>query len=411
MKILYFHQHFNTPAGSVGVRSYQMARALIAAGHEVTIVCGSYRGGATGLSGPYIKGRRSGIVEDIEVIEFELPYSNALGFLKRALIFLQFAFRSTTVALTHKYDLIFATSTPLTAGIPGIFARWLRGKPFVFEVRDLWPELPKAMGVITNPIILLAMSILEWSSYHSATRLIALAGGIAQGIAKRGIPEDRIITIPNGCDLDIFTPGNEQWRPEGIATENLLAVFSGTHGTANGLDAVLDAAIELKQRNRDDIKFVLIGDGQQKAELVSRAMREDINSIIFLDPVGKAELAKLLSGADIGLQILANVPAFFYGTSPNKFFDYISAGLPVLTNYPGWVADSIQEHDCGFAIPPADPSAFADALEAAAADPKSLERKGAAARKLAEEKFSRQYLSSQFVDWVTGDAVMQAKRP
>jgi glycosyltransferase involved in cell wall biosynthesis len=352
MKILYFHQHFNTPAGSVGVRSYQMARALIAAGHEVTIVCGSYRGGATGLSGPYIKGRRSGIVEDIEVIEFELPYSNALGFLKRALIFLQFAFRSTTVALTHQYDLVFATSTPLTAGIPGIFARWLRRKPFVFEVRDLWPELPKAMGVITNPIILLAMSVLEWSSYHSATRLVALAGGIAQGIAKRGIPEDRIITIPNGCDLDIFKPGNEKWRPECIAKEDLLAVFSGTHGTANGLDAVLDAAVELNQRDRDNIKFVLIGDGQQKAELVSRAVREDINNIIFLDPVGKAELAKLLSGSDIGLQILANVPAFFYGTSPNKFFDYISAGLPVLTNYPGWVADSIKENDCGFAIPP-----------------------------------------------------------
>jgi glycosyltransferase involved in cell wall biosynthesis len=411
MKILYFHQHFNTPAGSVGVRSYQMARALIAAGHEVTIVCGSYRGGATGLSGPYIKGRRSGVVEDIEVIEFELPYSNALGFLKRALIFLQFAFRSTTVALTHQYDLVFATSTPLTAGIPGIFARWLRRKPFVFEVRDLWPELPKAMGVITNPIILLAMSILEWSSYHSATRLIALAGGIAQGIAKRGISEERIITIPNGCDLDIFSPGNEQWRPGGIATENLLAVFSGTHGTANGLDAVLDAAIELKQRNCDDIKFVLIGDGQQKAELVSRAMRENISNITFLNPVGKAELAKLLSGADIGLQILANVPAFFYGTSPNKFFDYISAGLPVLTNYPGWVADSIQEHDCGFAVPPADTSAFADALEAASADRKSLREKGAAARKLAEAKYSRQYLSSQFVGWVTGYAVIQAKRP
>ena len=211
--------------------------------------------------------------------------------------------------------------------------------------------------------------------------------------------------------VHIFKPGNEKWRPEGISKEDLLAVFSGTHGTANGLNAVLDAAAELKQRNRDDIKFVLIGDGQQKAELVSRAVKEGIDNIIFLDPVGKAELAKLLSGADIGLQILANVPAFFYGTSPNKFFDYISAGLPVLTNYPGWVADSIHEHDCGFAIPPSDPSAFADALEAAAVDRKSLGRKGAAARKLAEEKFSRQYLSSQFVGWVTGNAVPQAKRP
>lgn len=168
MKVLYYHQHFSTPQGSTGTRSYAMARHLLQAGHEVTMVCGAYAGGQTGLTGPYRDGRRAGRVDGIQVIELELPYANRDGFLKRALTFLKFAWRSAGIALRQDYDVVFATTTPLTAGIPGICARWLRGKPFVFEVRDLWPELPKAMGVITNPVVLWAMGVLEWLSYRSA---------------------------------------------------------------------------------------------------------------------------------------------------------------------------------------------------------------------------------------------------
>jgi len=154
MKILYFHQHFSTPKGSAGIRSYAMAQSLIRNGHQVTIVCGSFGAGQTGLTEPFKNGVRQGNVDGIDIIEFELPYSNSLSFLKRILIFLSFAFKSIKVAFTEHYDVLFATTTPLTAGIPGVFAKWLRRKPFVFEVRDLWPELPKAMGVIKNPIVL-----------------------------------------------------------------------------------------------------------------------------------------------------------------------------------------------------------------------------------------------------------------
>src|SRR5690625_4178077 len=147
MRILYFHQHFSTPKGASGIRSYMMARRLVEAGHHVTMVCGSPERADTGLSGAFQRGLRTGIVDGIEVIELDLQYSNADSFSKRTVTFLRFALRSIGLALTQQYDLVFATSTPLTAGIPGIFARWLRGKPFVFEVRDLWPELPREMGV------------------------------------------------------------------------------------------------------------------------------------------------------------------------------------------------------------------------------------------------------------------------
>jgi len=402
MKILYFHQHFSTPKGSAGIRSYAMAQSLIRNGHQVTMVCGSFGAGQTGLTQPFNKGMRRGMVDGIDIIEFELPYSNALSFLKRILIFLSFAFKSIKVALTEQYDVVFATTTPLTAGIPGIFAKWFRRKPFVFEVRDLWPELPKAMGVIKNPIVLWMMSVLEWTSYHSADRLVGLSPGIVDGIIKRGIAPEKVASIPNGCDLDIFASEHQAWRPEGVQPTDLMAIFTGTHGLANGLNAVLDAAVELKKRQRMDIKLVLVGDGMQKKALLERAAELQLDNVIFHDPVNKAKLAGLMASADIGLQILANVPAFYYGTSPNKFFDYISAGLPVLNNYPGWLAELITKEQCGFAVPPENPQAFADALEQAANQREKLIEMGRNGQQVAREQFNRSILSQKFSDWVTG---------
>lgn len=401
MRILYFHQHFSTPRGAAGIRSYEMARALLRHGHEVTMVCGSYGQGRTGLDGPFRRGRRSGTVDGIRIIEFDLAYSNADGFVRRSWTFCKFALGSVRLALTGRYDLVFATTTPLTAGIPGIVARWLRRKPFVFEVRDLWPELPRAMGVITNPVVLRLLSALEWLSYRSADRCVALSPGIAEGIGRRGVADARIMLVPNGCDLDIFAAtGLSPWRPDGVRESDLMAVFTGTHGMANGLDAVLDAAGSLRARGRDDIRLVLVGDGRLKPKLMERAAREGLGNVVFHPPVDKARLAGLLAGADVGLQCLANVPAFYYGTSPNKFFDYIAAGLPVLNNYPGWLAGMIEEHRCGFAVAPDDPSAFADALERAADDRPALKRMGANAAALARARFSRSGLADRWVAWV-----------
>jgi glycosyltransferase involved in cell wall biosynthesis len=402
MKVIYFHQHFSTPKGSVGIRSYEMARRLLMRGYHVTMVCGSYGGGETGLSQPFVGGRRSGTVDGIDIIEFDLAYSNADGFVKRGLTFVKFALRSIGLAFTEKYDVLFATTTPLTAGIPGIFARWLRGKPFVFEVRDLWPELPRAMGVIRNPLVLWAMGVLEWASYKSAHRLVGLSPGIVEGIAHQGVPRDRIASVPNGCDLGIFAGEVQPWRPAKVRATDLMAVFAGTHGMANGLEAVLDAAAELKRRGRDDIKLLLIGQGKLKAGLQARAARDGLDNVVFHDPVNKAKLAGLMAATDLGLQILANVPAFYYGTSPNKFFDYIAAGLPVMNNYPGWLAEMITEHRCGFAVPPDNPVAFADALEQAAVDRDALKAMGQRGRALAETQFDRIKLADRWVDWVTG---------
>lgn len=401
MRILYCHQHFSTSEGATGTRSYEMACHLIARGHQVAMICGSYEPGNTGISGKFRWGKRQGEVDGIHVIEFLLPHSNKDNFAKRCMIFLRFALRSIGIALTENYDLIFATSTPLTAGIPGIVARLVRRKPFVFEVRDLWPELPKAMGVIQNPCCLKILDILEWVSYHTAHKCIGLAPGIVEGIIRRGIASERVTMIPNGCNLSLFRAEHQRENlPTGVDKNHLLAIFTGTHGIANGLDAVLDVASELRNRGREDIQFLFVGDGKMKSNLMQRAEKERLKNCLFMDPLPKQALARLLQNVDIGLMILANVPAFYYGTSPNKFFDYIASGLPVINNYPGWLADMITEYQCGVPVPPENPVAFADTLEDFADNRYKLEKMGQNSRLLAEQHFDWNKLADQFVDWL-----------
>ena len=392
MKILYYHQHFSTPKGATGTRSYEFSKRLIERGNSVTIVCGSYWIGDTGLRGAFIKGQRSGIVDGIKVIELELEYSNTDTFLRRTFIFLRFSWQGIKIAFKEDYDILFATSTPLTIGIPGIFSKLFRRKPFIFEVRDLWPELPKAMGVITNPVILKLMDWLETFTYRSATACIGLSPGIVNGI-KRKVPNKNVVMIPNGCDINLV----KNFATKKNNTE-FGAVFIGAHGIANGLDAVLDAAKILIQKGRNDIQIQFIGDGLLKPKLKNRMQDEELTNCTFLEPMPKKELFTYLHGnASVGLMILDNIPAFYYGTSPNKFFDYISLGLPVINNYPGWLAEIITQNQCGIAIPPDNPEAFADSLIRLKEDQPFREKMGINGRLLAEKEFDRNIISDKFV--------------
>ena len=402
MKLLYLHQHFTTRQGSTGTRSYEMARAMIAAGHEVHIVCGSFQVACSGLTDEYSNGVRKGYVDGIYVTEFEIPYSNGDGFATRVKAFLLYAWRSTKLALTEPYDVVLATSTPLTAGIPGIVAKLLRRKTFVFEVRDLWPELPKAMGVITNPIILTLMSALEWVSYRCADACIGLSPGIVQGIKARSAPDKDVALIPNGCDIDLFgTPTLSSEVPlEGYENGKFTAIFSGAHGKANGLDALIDTAKILQIRGRLDIRILFVGEGGDKDRLTEKAKALGIANCQFESMIPKTELAQLLKTVDVGLMVLANVPAFYFGTSPNKFFDYIAAGLPVINNYPGWVASIVEEENMGIVVPPEDPELFADALCRLADDSALKNSMGMNARLCAEKRFGRMELAAQFVDFI-----------
>lgn len=399
MHVAYIHQHFATKQGTTGTRSYEMGQRLLRAGHRVTIVCGAYAyepayGGAEATGGV-----SEYEVDGLRVIRVAEPYGNEMGFFRRLLAFGRFARAATRIVGRLDADLVFATSTPLTVGIPGMKGARRLGVPFVFEVRDLWPELPIALGVLRNPLLRWYARRLERRIYRAAVRVIALAPGIRDGVCRTGYPADRVAVIPNCSDIDLFRPDeasldDPRFGPAG----DFRLVFTGAHGLANGLDAVLDAAHELCRRGERGIRFVFIGEGGQKQRLIERSRRDGSDMMISWAPsIAKQELARILPRMDAGMMILRNLPAFYYGTSPNKFFDYIACGLPVLNNYPGWLADLIREHRCGVVVPPDDAKAFADAAVWMRDHRDELADMGRRARQLAETQFSRDRLGEVFV--------------
>ena len=361
------------------------------------MVCGAHK--LSGLDLPYDAacGWHRGHVDGIDVISLPLAYSNQDSLFRRGWTFLRFALRSVRLALELPCDLVFATSTPITAVIPGLAAKWLRGKPFVFEVRDLWPELPRALG-LRDPFILGGMSLLEFLGYRSADACVGLSPGIVDGIRARSDARLPVTMIPNGCDLEVFHPAKRaRLNLPGVGPDDFVAGFTGAHGVANGLDALLEVGRELKRRGDTRVKLVFIGDGKEKERLAAKAAELGLSNCLFFLPVPKADLGAITASLDCGLMVLKDIPAFYRGTSPNKFFDYVAAGIPVVNNYPGWLAGLIEEHRCGVVVPPGDVAAFADALQRLAADPAACQAMGAAARALAEKEFARPLLADRFI--------------
>lgn len=397
MHVAYIHQHFATHTGSTGTRSYEMSKRLLAAGHRVTMFCGAtdLAVGDADLREPITESD----VDGIRVIRINQRYSNRMGFLARVWSFKRFADLVAKQIGRLDADLVFASSTPLTVGIPGMKGARKLGVPFVFEVRDLWPEIPIAMGVVRNPILKWHLFRLERRIYRAADWIIALSPGMVDGITRTGYPAERMTMIPNASDLDLFQPSGERIRDERFgAPDDFRLVFTGAHGPANGLDAVLDAARVLRDRGVTGVRFTFIGDGKMKDHLIRRARDEQTDHLTtFVPPVPKRELAQLLPRMDVGMMILKNLPSFYYGTSPNKFFDYIAAGLPVINNYPGWLADMIRERGIGRVVPAGDPEAFADAVLALREQREALPAMGRRARELAEAEFSRDILGRCFV--------------
>ncbi len=206
MRILYLHQYFCPPQSSGGTRSYEFARRLIASGHEVCMITSSAFLPSCGQA-PRVSHQD---IAGVPAIVIHVPYSNALPFGQRIRAFFQFAWYASREAIRQKADVVLATSTPLTIAIPGLLARLRHRIPMVFEVRDLWPELPIAVGALKNPLAKTGARWLEWIAYHSSAHIIALSPGMAEGVIRRGIPSNRVTVIPNSCDLDLFDVTPEQ---------------------------------------------------------------------------------------------------------------------------------------------------------------------------------------------------------
>jgi glycosyltransferase involved in cell wall biosynthesis len=396
LRILYLHQHYSRPEGSTATRSFLNATALAAAGHDVTLACGRYQGARTGLEGAFRRGRREGSPDGFRVVEFDIACGNAQPLVSRSLAFLRFAAAASQLALGGRWDLVVASSTPLTVAIPALLARRLRGVPFVFEIRDPWPEVPRALssdGAGVPPPVLAAMERLADAACRRAGAVVALTEGMAETALARGAEADRVRVLPQGADLGLFGPHVAPWRPADVAADEVLAVYAGAHGAANGLDALLDAAARLRGTR---VKLLLAGEGACKPALVARAAAEAL-PVTFLDPMPKPMVARLLAGADIALLCLAPLPDFAEWCAPNKLSEGLAAGRPVVTNVPGRAARLLSEGGCGLAAPPGDAASLASALRHLAADPGLRHAMGHAARRMAELRFDGRAIAQRFV--------------
>jgi glycosyltransferase involved in cell wall biosynthesis len=396
VRIAYIHQFFATRDSALGlIRSYEFARRWVAKGHAVTVITSSSRL-------PEEFGRRvfaRGDIEGIDVRSVRVAYQNRMSYVRRTLSFVAFTVGATWLALrSERPDVILATSTPLTVGIPGLIASTLRRVPLVFEVRDLWPEAAIQMGALRRGGLgaRIAKS-LERAIYHASSAVVALSPGMAEGVIAEGVPADRVRVVSNGCDLDLFGPGDRDAEiVERYALgDGLVVGYTGAIGPSNAVEAQLpDAARELLARGADDIRFLVVGDGKSMPAL--RAAVADLPNVVLAGSLPKRDVPRITRTADVLLVLFADVP-ILRTNSPNKLFDALASGRPVIVNAAGWTKTLVEESGCGLYVPAGDGRALADALEQLARDPGKRERMGRSGRELAESRFARDDLAAQML--------------
>jgi glycosyltransferase involved in cell wall biosynthesis len=396
MKITYLYQFFTTPKWPGATRAYEFARRLVKRGHEVQMVTSN--SGWTGMKLKDAEPAPVGLtVEDGIVVNWlNVGYSNKMGFVRRVIAFLLFSVRAGVKAVRLQSDVIFATSPPLTIGIPAVIAAALKRKPLVFEVRDRWPEAAIQLGVVKNRILIAAAEWLERFIYSRADLIIALTPGIRDEIIKTGIRPEMVSVIPNSCDLELFdNPAAPLLResPYDFGGKIVLT-YCGVHGPANGLDFVLDCAKACAERNLDAVLFLLVGDGKMKPRLIERTEREEIRNVVFWDPIAKTEIPRLMAASDAGLTIFDDLP-ILRTCSPNKFFDCLAAGRPVFTNMTGWLRELIETNGAGFFIDPSNPTTISNGIDMIVKNRNEWRTCCRNARRLGEAQFSRDILAEK----------------
>lgn len=312
-------------------------------------------------------------------------------------------------------DVVYASSPHLLAGLSGWALARVKRRPLVVEVRDLWPQVLVDMGQLQPETLLYrCLKVLERFLYRHADAVVVLAQGASADVIADGADIDRVVFIPNGADPEDFVvdEGRDSLRRGYGMSSQLVVVYAGAHGPANGLELVLDAAEELKDRE-PDISFWLVGDGVSKEALQSAARSRGLTNVAFRDPVAKNEIPRLLAAADVGLHVLADVPLFRRGVSPNKLFDYMAAGMPVLTNTPGEVAALVEEAGAGIAVTPTGLAEGVRRMAAAGAEQRA--RWGADGRRFLAEHRSRPALARKLEalldDVIAGRPVNAVRAP
>ena len=393
MRIVYIHQYYCNPGMAGGIRSYEQARRLVARGHTVHVITTDITPGKRSL------GWRRTEEDGVIVHWYSVPYSNEMSFARRIRAFAEFMVLATAKATGLAADLVFATSTPLTVAVPGVLAARLRRVPFVFEVRDLWPEVPIEMGALGNPVARRLAGALASFAYRNAEEVIALSPGMAAGVRARR-PATRTEVIPNAADLDLFAVDPEavhRFRDEHRwLGDRPLIVYTGALGMVNGVDYLIRAARRMREID-PEVQTLIVGHGREWEDTRRLAAEHGLldHTVRMWPKVPKAELPVILGAATMSTSFVRPIRAL-WDNSANKFFDALAAGRPIAVNYGGWQADLLTESGAGLVLDPYDADAAGERIARHVRDDVWLKEAGEAAHRLAVERFSRDLLFDRF---------------
>ncbi len=370
------HQHLKTPETGGALRSYYLAKALVDNGINVCFITGWNK-----------KQYEVKNIEGIEVHYLPIAYDNSFGFLKRSFSFVQFAFRSFSVAKKVKgVSVCYAISVPLTIGLPAIWLKKSKKIPFIFEVGDLWPDAPIQIGFVKNPIFITLLYKLEKWIYREADSVVALSKPIEESIQKK-IPRKETHLITNMADCDFYSPSPKE-------NGKFVVSYFGAVGLANGLDYFIECARNSAKANLP-INFILCGEGAMLDHLKSSAQKLALTNITFTGLVDRQHVKKLMDTSDAIFVCYKNVPVLETGC-PNKYFDGLAAGKLIITNFGGWIKQEIEEAKCGISLDPKRPADFVKKIEPFLHERQLLSAYQTASRQLAEKKYSRSKLSGLF---------------
>ncbi len=296
-------------------------------------------------------------------------------------------------------DVIIGSTPQMLSALSALIIARRTGARFILEVRDLWPQALVDLGVLSQgSITTRLLRNVERILCRHASKIIVLARGSKDYMLSLGIPAERVVYIPNGVDLSSFevTEERTETRKRMSVNGHLVAMYAGAHGAANGLETLLETAKEL--RKQSGLQIILVGDGPSKRSLEAVASEEHLDNVRFLDAVPKREIPNLLNAADILVITLKDVEAFKYGVSPNKIFDYMAAGRPVICAVGGEMMQMIHDADAGLVVAPEDPAAMAEAIVQLYESPVERDRLGENGRQYVRRFHSREQLASRLFD-------------
>jgi glycosyltransferase involved in cell wall biosynthesis len=403
VRILVVHQHYLVAGQPGGSRFNEMTRLWSQAGHEVEVIAGSLNY-ATGQVPERLRRRWLATERDgaVTVRRCYVPSSYGRSFLGRMWAFFGFTLSACSAALRARApDVVVASSPPLVAVLPGFLAARCRRRavPWVFEVRDLWPESAITTGVIgARSWLARILYALERWACRRASGIVVLTPGIAENILRRGLaPQERVVLIPNGADVELFSPGppSPELRRKLGWGERFVVLYAGAHGRANAVGQLVQAAERL--RAHPEVLIASAGDGPERIRWQDEARARGLDNIQFLGPIPKDEMPELVRAADVGTAVLQRNPTFLT-VYPNKIFDYMAAGRPTLLAIDGVARELVCERArAGVFAEPEDAVAFAAAVLALAADRERCAELGRNGREWVVREAARPALAGQYL--------------